>query len=104
MTAPLSSQFEQEEQKATGMFGGPRRLIAPRGAQSVVQDGPIYAGSAGVYWNQMPAIIGGIADFAGLSTETGSPMRTPDVGAGTGKVGGGAAQAEVPDYGGTAAY
>lgn len=104
MTAPLSGQFSQPGgYLATGMFGGPRGQKAPRGVIGIPQNGPVYAGSAGIYWNIMPAMIGGIADYAGLSTETGAPMGTPDV-QNEAKVGGGPAQAEVPDYGGTAAY
>lgn len=103
MTAPLSGQFDQEEKQATGGYAGPRGQIAPRGVINLPQDGPVYAGSAGIYWDQMPGLIGGVSDFVGLSTVTGVPMGTPDVQA-EAKVGGGPATAQVPDLGGTAAY
>jgi hypothetical protein len=103
MSVPLSGQFDQESTQTTGMMAGPRGQKAPRGVVGVPQDGPVYAGSAGIYWNQMPAFIGGISDFAGFSTETGVPMGTPAVSDEL-KVGGGPTSAQVPDYGGTAAY
>jgi len=103
MSAPLSGQFNTDINQATGMFGATRTQIAPRGVIGIPQDGPVYAGSAGIYWNQMPAFIAGQSDFAGFSTETGVPMNTPVVESET-KVGGGPSSAQVPDYGGTAAY
>jgi hypothetical protein len=51
----------------------------------------------------MPAAIAGKTDFAANSTQTGSSIQTVED-LSTSKVGGGAAQAEIPAYGGTAAY
>jgi hypothetical protein len=103
MSAPLSGQFDSELNQATGMFAGPRGSKAPRGVTRVPQDAAVYVGSAGIYWNQMPAVIGGISGYAGLSTETGSPMGTPAIDSEL-KNGGGPTTAQVPDLGGTAAY
>jgi hypothetical protein len=103
VTAPLSGQFDQEANQTTGMFSAPRTNIAPRGVVNLPQDGPVYAGSAGIYWDQMPAFIGGQSGYQALSTETGVPMGTPAVEDEL-KVGGGPSQAQVPAYGGTAAY
>lgn len=103
MSAPLSGQFDSEEEQTTGMFAGPRGQKAPRGVINLPQDGPVYAGSAGIYWDQMPAFIGGQSGYAGLSTETGAPMGTPAIDSEL-KNGGGPTTAQVPDFGGTAAY
>jgi hypothetical protein len=103
MTTPLSGQFDQEVNQAEGMYAGPRGQKAPRGVINLPQDGPVYAGSAGIYWDKMPAFIGGISDFSGFSTETGVPMGTPAVDSEL-KNGGGPTTAQVPDFGGTAAY
>jgi hypothetical protein len=80
------------------MFYGPESLFGPQG------DGPAYQGKAGLYWDVMPNMISAKSGFQKMSTETGAPMGTPDVTDGTAKVGGGAAKAEVPAYGGTAPY
>jgi hypothetical protein len=103
MTAPLSSVQQSGKKLGTGIQSSVRDRIAPRGVVGIPQDGPVYAGSAGIYWNQMPAFIGGISDFSGFSTETGVPMGTPAVSDEL-KVGGGPTSAQVPDFGGTAAY
>lgn len=106
MTAPLSGQFDAPQRNlATGMFGGPRGAKAPRGSyiiQGVGDPAMGYAGY-GYYWGQYPAIIGGYSDYQAMSTATGSPVGTPEAQSDA-KVGGGPSQAEVPDYGGTAAY
>jgi hypothetical protein len=109
MSAPLSGQFYQEEQQdlATGMFGGPRGRIAPRGSYTVqgVGDPAMGYNGYGYYWGQYPAIVGGTSDYQAMSTITGVPVGTPEPEyQSEAKVGGGPAQAEVPDYGGTAAY
>jgi hypothetical protein len=100
MTAPLSGQFNSDINQATGGGGTPRGLIAPRGVTGIPKNAPIYVGSAGIYWDQMPAFIAGQSGYAGLSTETGVPMGTPNVEYEQ-KVGGGPNTAQVPDYGGT---
>jgi hypothetical protein len=104
MSAPLSSKlFGSGVPQGTGTGSHVRDYIAPRGVIGIPQDGPEYAGSAGIYWDQMPAIIAGSSGYSALSTETGVPMGTPAIDSEL-KVGGGPSQAEVPDYGGTAAY
>jgi hypothetical protein len=100
MTAPLSGQFDQEAYQAVGPGGSVRNNIAPRGVINLPQDGPVYAGRAGVMWSQMPALIAGDSGYGSLSTQTGVPMGTPDVEYEQ-KVGGGPNTAQVPDYGGT---
>jgi hypothetical protein len=100
MTAPLSGQFDLGQMDAPGIYANTRDNIVPRGAMSLPQDKLIYNGRAVDYWNSIPAMIGGISDFAGYSTQTGVPMGTPAVEDEL-KVGGGPSKAEVPDYGGT---
>lgn len=99
----LSKQFAQP---VTGMFGGPRGRIRPRGAYAVAGVGDPrygYAGTPGYAWNVMPGLLGGISGYAALSTITGVPVGTPEVESES-KVGGGVTDAQVPDLGGTAAY
>lgn len=105
MAVPLSCQFTQEEQQVTGMFGGPRGVIRPRGAYTVAGVGDPNMGyqGNGFYWNTYPGLLGGLSQYQNVSTETGSPVGSVGT-ADTAKVGGGPGQAEVPDYGGTAAY
>jgi len=109
MTAPLqghpvlAGQFAEPHLQTTGMYAGPRGEVLPRGALNPPQDTTVYAGSSGIFWDQMPAVISGATNYAGVSTITGVPMGTPED-AESGKVGGGAAKAQIPDYGGTAAY
>jgi hypothetical protein len=103
MSAPLSGQFTDNMPQATGQYAAPTTDIAPRGVKRLAHDTPVYVGSAGIYWNQMPAFIAGQNNFAGFSTLTGVSEGTP-IEAEFGKVGGGTAEAQVPDYGGTAAY
>jgi hypothetical protein len=88
---------------ATGIYGNVRDGIAPRGVIGIPQEGPVYAGSAGIYWDEMPGVIGGQSNYGALSTVTGVSEGTPDVGY-TDKVGGGRTTAQIPDYGGTAAF
>jgi hypothetical protein len=57
----------------------------------------------GYFWNNYPAMIAGTSDYASMSTTTGAPVGTPTEESML-KVGGGPSQADVPDYGGTAAY
>lgn len=106
MSTPLSGpQFESDQNLATGMFGGPRGRIAPRGSYVVqgVGDPAMGYSGYGYFWNNYPALIGGTSEYAAMSTVTGAPLGTPDVGSEK-KVGGGPTDAEIPAYGGTAAY
>jgi hypothetical protein len=103
MSAPLSSVQQSGKKLGTSIQASVRDRISPRGVIGIPQDGPVYAGSAGIYWNWMPGVIGGVSDYSGLSTETGVPMGTPALDYET-KVGGGPTSAQVPDFGGTAAY
>lgn len=103
MTAPLSGpQFPPEA--VSGMFGGPRRTIRPRGAYTFAGTGDPLLGynGYGMFWQQYPSVIGGQQIGPGPATETGAPVGTPDVTADQLKVGGGPLMAEVPEYGGTA--
>jgi hypothetical protein len=112
MTAPLSGQFEEEQRKlATGQYGGRTAIIAPRGKYTVAGVGdPRYGYTgAGIMWNEMPAVIGGLPSGEPISTTTGVPVGTPAEES-MEKVGGGVngTQAdELPtgnSVGGTAAY
>jgi hypothetical protein len=106
MTAPLSLAQNSSRALASGMFGGQKQVIAPRGSyvvQGVGDPAMGYDGTPGYAWNVMPGLIGGLSDFGQVSTDTGVPVGTPEV-PDEGKVGGGPIQAQVPDYGGTAAY
>jgi hypothetical protein len=103
MSAPLSGQFSDNLPQTTGQYAAPNVDIAPRGTTRLAQDSPVYVGSAGIYWDKMPTFIAGQNRFAGFSTLTGATLGTPAE-AELGKVGGGASKAEIPAYGGTAAY
>ena len=102
MTAPLSGMQYQSEM-VTGMFGGPRGRIRPRGSYSFagVGDPTMGYNGYGMFWQQYPNMIGGMAVGGGASTETGATVGTPNVTADQLKVGGGPLMAQVPDYGGT---
>lgn len=107
MTAPLSGQFSREEVK--GMFGSPRATKGRDGTGDLsALSGTTYGGAGlGWYWRGYPNIIGGQTEYDPSVTMTGSNMDAvnaqPQVISEL-KVGGGPSQAEVPDYGGTAAY
>ena len=107
MTAPLGGQFSDERVK--GMFGGPRATKGRDGTGDLTKlSGTTYGGQGlGWYWQGYPNIIGGLTEYDPSVTMTGSNMQAvndqPEV-ASESKVGGGPSQAEVPDYGGTAAY
>jgi len=105
MSAPLSSQFEADQNLATGMFGAPRGRIAPRGSYVVqgVGDPAMGYSGYGYFWHNYPALIAGTSDYAAMSTTTGAPVGTPAEESML-KAGGGPTKAEIPDYGGTAAY
>ena len=96
MSQPLSGQqFVKQE---TGMFGGPRGRISPRGSYTVAGVGDPSYGYAGYgyYWNAYPAMVAGQTDFGGVSTETGVPIGTPSEES-TEKVGGGPNGADTDD-------
>lgn len=107
MSAPLSGQFN--EQRVKGMFGGPRATKGNDGTGDMTKlSGTTYGGAGlGWYWTGYPAVIGGLTEYDPNVTMTGSNMQAvgdnPEI-ASESKVGGGPSQAEVPDYGGTAAY
>lgn len=105
MTAPLSAIQQSGQPLATGMMGGKKQVIAPRGSYIVqgVGDPAMGYSGYGYFWNNYPALIGGTSRFGDVSTETGVPVGTP-VPQDEKKVGGGPTEAQVPDYGGTAAY
>lgn len=105
MTAPLSLVQQVGRPLATGMFGGKKQVIAPRGSYVVAGVGDPAMGyeGNGYYWNNYPALIAGTSNFGQVSTIPGVPVGTPEVPS-EGKVGGGPTQAEIPAYGGTAAY
>lgn len=104
MTAPLSASQSAPEQVA-GMFGGPLGRIRPRGAYSFAGVGDPAMGYAGygAFWQQYPGMIAGVSGYGAMSTTTGVSVGTPSEESML-KVGGGPSQAEIPDYGGTAAY
>lgn len=93
MSSPLSSQQPYPEQ-VTGMFGGPRGRISPRGAYSFAGVGDPLMGynGYGAFWQQYPGIIAGQSGYAAMSTATGSPVGTPTEESML-KVGGGPSQA-----------
>ena len=112
MSAPLSGQFDQEvsaSEKVKGMYGGPRATKGRDGTGNLAAtSGATYGGQGlGWYWQGYPNIIGGLIGYPPEATMPGSNMSVvndqPEV-ASESKVGGGPSQAEVPDYGGTAAY
>lgn len=107
MTAPLSGQFDENRPLATGMFGGPRGIKATRGSYIVqgIGDPAMGYNGYGYYWGQYPAMVGGLSGYQSMSTETGVPLGTPaPQEEQQEKVGGGASSAEIPAYGGTAAF
>lgn len=105
MSAPLSALQQTNRPLATGMMGGKKQVIAPRGSYIVQGVGDPAMGYAGYgyYWNVYPGLIAGTSRFGGVSTETGSPVGTP-MPENEKKIGGGPTEAEVPAYGGMAAY
>ena len=107
MTAPLGGQFSEERVK--GMFSGPRATKGRDGTGDLTKlSGTTYGGQGlGWFWQGYPNVIGGLTEYDPSVTMTGSNMQAvnaqPEI-ASESKVGGGRSQAEVPDYGGTAAY
>jgi hypothetical protein len=107
MTSPLGGQFSEE--KVKGMFSGPRATKGRDGAGDLTQvSGTTYGGQGlGWYWQGYPNITGGLTEYDKNVTETGSNMQAvmsqPKI-ASESKVGGGRSKAQIPDYGGTAAY
>ena len=111
MSVPLSGQFGGTE-LTTGMFGGPRGRIRPRGSYSFAGVGDPLMGynGYGAFWTQYPGIISGQTGYGGMSMQTGVPVGTTEPDASTSVVGGGAATAidssvptEGQSQGGTAA-
>ena len=104
MSAPLSAT-QPFPRQVGGMFGGPRGRIIPDGAYTATGVGDPNMGynGDGWYWQQYPYVISGLSGYATPSTETGAPTNTY-VENSSMKVGGGTNTAQVPDYGGTAAY
>jgi hypothetical protein len=96
-------------QRVKGMMGGPRATKGNDGTGDLSKlSGTTYGGQGdGWYWNAYPNVIGGLNEYDARVTDVGSNMAAvmdqPEV-ASESKVGGGPSQAEVPDYGGTAAY
>lgn len=81
MTAPLSGQFETANRPlATGMFGGKKQVIAPRGSYVVQGVGdPKYGYRGdGYYWNMFGDLVAGTNDYGAISTITGVPIGTPE--------------------------
>lgn len=105
MTTPLSYQFDSEGQQVAGMFGGPRGRIRPRGAYTVmgVGDPKLGYNGYGFYWSTYPGLLGGQSAYQNVSTETGMPVGSVQT-ADMAKVGGGPAEAALPDFGGTTTY
>jgi hypothetical protein len=108
MTAPLSGQFSKP--KVKGMMGGPRATKGRDGSGdlSAVSGKPLPGTtrgnlSAAWFWNQYPYLIGGLTEYDPNATMPGSNLQS--LGASEveqeAKVGGGASQAQIPDYGGT---
>lgn len=96
------------EQRTKGMFGGPRATKGNDGIGNLaLNSGRTYGGSGyGWFWDSYPSVISGLTEYDPQATMTGSNLdavKATEV-ASESKVGGGRSQAEVPDYGGTAAY
>lgn len=106
MTQSLSrSLFDQQ---VKGMFGGPRATKGNDGTGNLsLNSGTTYGGAGlGWFWQGYPAVIGGLTEYNPNATMAGSNLdavRQTEI-ASESKVGGGPTQAEIPDYGGTAAY
>lgn len=106
MSAPLGGQFSDERVK--GMFSGPRDTKGRDGTGDLTRlSGTTYGGSGlGWYWQGYPNVIGGLTEYNPQALMPGSNIQavgaTQD--ASELKVGGGPTQADIPDYGGTAAY
>lgn len=80
MTTPLSGQFDPKGKLATGMFGGQKQVIAPRGSYVVAGVGDPrygYAGN-GYMWNNYADLMSGTSQFGDISTITGVPVGTPE--------------------------
>ena len=114
MSVPLSGA-QPFPQQTTGMFGGPRGRVSPRGAYTVQGVGDPAQGynGYGYYWNEYPGLVSGQQGIEGVSMDVGSPVGTQDVATQDSlKVGGGPLGADTDDaaptqgmsQGGTAAY
>lgn len=107
MTAPLSGQFATPMVK--GMMGGSRDTKGNDGTgdMSNVSGVPLPGTTRGNltaswFWNEMPFVYSGRTEYDPNATMPGSNLQS--LGASeeeqSAKVGGGASQAQIPDYGG----
>lgn len=80
MAAPLSGQFSSDRKLATGMFGGVKQTIAPRGSYVIqgVGDPAMGYSGYGYYWGPYMSLTSGTSDFGQVSTVTGVPVGTPE--------------------------
>jgi len=93
--------------QANGMMGGPRGKKGTYLMGNLAETSGITYGGQGLgwYWQGYPSVIGGMTEYDPSALMPGSNMEAVQQSeVSTSKVGGGAAQAEIPDYGGTAAY
>lgn len=93
--------------QVSGMMGGPRGQKGHTLQGNLAQtSGTTYGGQGlGLYWYSYPSVIGGMTEYNPAALMPGSDLSAVQQSETfTDKVGGGAAQAEIPDYGGTAAY
>jgi hypothetical protein len=106
MSQSLSSSLFN--QRVKGMYGGPRATKGNDGSGDIGRvSGTTYGGSGyGWFWQSYPNVISGLTEYDPQATITGSNMGAVGAteAASESKVGGGPSQAQVPDYGGTAAY
>lgn len=96
------------DQRVKGMMGGPRTTKGSDGTGDITQNSRTTYGGQGLgwFWNSYPNVIGGLTEYDPNATMPGSNIDAVQSTAVASelKVGGGPSQAEVPDYGGTAAY
>ena len=71
MTAPLEPIPASNRNLSTGLFGGQKQVIAPRGAYN----DPTF----NYMWNGYADLMSGTSDFGQVSTTTGVPVGTPEV-------------------------
>jgi hypothetical protein len=107
MSQALSSALFS--QRVKGDKGGPRATKGNDGTGDLsLNSGAVtYGGEGnGDFWQLYPGMIGGLVEYNPMALEPGSNREAlSDYSEQSfGKVGGGAADAEIPPYGGTAAY
>lgn len=94
--------------QVSGTFKGPRGMVGHTLQGNIAQtSGTTYGGQGlGYYWQQYPGVVAGRTEYDPQATLPGSNLEAfvQSTENALGKVGGGVQQAEVPDYGGTAAY